>query len=111
MVVSLWVGFAIAFPVILWQLWAFLAPAFRSTRSGTVGFVLFASVLLAGGLVFGYFVALPAAVHFLTNYDSELYNTQIRAKDYYSFVLLVLAAWASCSSCRSSCWRSSGSAS
>jgi len=93
MVISLWVGLAIAFPVILWQLWAFLAPAFQEhTQRQLIGFVVFASVLLAGGLVFGYFVALPAAVHFLTSYDSELYNTQIRAKDYYSFVLLVLAA-------------------
>jgi sec-independent protein translocase protein TatC len=93
MVVSIWVGLALAFPVILWQLWAFLAPAFQEhTQRVLVGFVVFASLLLVGGLVFGYFVALPAAVHFLTNYDSQLYNTQIRAKDYYSFVLLVLAA-------------------
>jgi sec-independent protein translocase protein TatC len=93
MVISIWVGLALAFPVILWQVWAFLAPAFQErTQRTLVGFVVFATVLLAGGLVFGYFIALPAAVHFLTNYDSELYNTQIRAKDYYSFVLLVLAA-------------------
>jgi sec-independent protein translocase protein TatC len=93
MVISLWVGLAIAFPIILWQLWAFLAPAFHEhTQRALVGFVIFATLLLCGGLVFGYFVALPAAVSFLTNYDSELYNTQIRAKDYYSFVLLVLAA-------------------
>jgi sec-independent protein translocase protein TatC len=93
MVVSIWVGLALAFPIILWQVWAFLAPAFHEhTQRILVGFVVFATVLLAAGLVFGYFVALPAAVHFLTNYDSQLYNTQIRAKDYYSFVLLVLAA-------------------
>jgi sec-independent protein translocase protein TatC len=93
MVISLWVGLALAFPVVLWQLWAFMAPAFQEhTQRMLVGFVLFATVLLCGGLVFGYFIALPAAVHFLTNYDSSLYNTQIRAKDYYSFVLLVLAA-------------------
>jgi sec-independent protein translocase protein TatC len=93
MVISLWVGLALAFPFILWQLWAFMAPAFQEhTQRMLIGFVLFATVLLCGGLVFGYFIALPAAVHFLTNYDSELYNTQIRAKDYYSFVLLVLAA-------------------
>jgi sec-independent protein translocase protein TatC len=93
MVISLWVGLALAFPVVLWQLWAFMAPAFQEhTQRMLVGFVLFATVLLCGGLVFGYFIALPAAVHFLTSYDSSLYNTQIRAKDYYSFVLLVLAA-------------------
>jgi sec-independent protein translocase protein TatC len=92
-VVSLWVGFAVAFPVICWQLWSFLAPAFREhTQRILVGFVAFSTLLLAGGLVFGYYVALPAAVHFLTNYDTSLYNVQIRAKDYYSFVLLVLAS-------------------
>ena len=93
MIVSIWVGFALAFPVVCWQLWSFLAPAFQEhTQRVLVGFVAFSTVLLAGGLVFGYYVALPAAVHFLTNYDTSLYNTQIRAKDYYSFVLLVLAA-------------------
>ena len=51
-------------------------------------------MLLAGGVAFGYWIALPAAVHFLTNYDSELYNIQIRAKDYYSFAALVLLAMA-----------------
>jgi sec-independent protein translocase protein TatC len=92
-VVSVWVGFALAFPVVLWQVWSFLAPAFHEhTQRTLVGFVAFSSLLLAGGLVFGYFVALPAAVHFLTNYDNQLYRVQIRAKDYYSFVLLVLAA-------------------
>jgi sec-independent protein translocase protein TatC len=92
-VISLWAGFVLAFPVVLWQVWSFLAPAFREqTQRILVGFVVFASLLLAGGLIFGYYVALPASVHFLTNYDNSLYDTQIRAKDYYSFVLLVLAA-------------------
>lgn len=92
-VVSIWTGFALAFPVVLWQLWSFLAPAFgEHTQRVLVAFVAFASVMLAGGLVFAYYVALPAAVHFLTNFDKNLYNIQIRARDYYSFVLLVLAA-------------------
>ena len=36
-----------------------------------VGLAAFAAFLAAGGLAFGYFVALPAAVHYLTNYDVE----------------------------------------
>ncbi len=44
------------------------------------------------GLAFGYFIALPAAVHFLTDYDSSHYNILIRARDYYSFVITVLFA-------------------
>jgi sec-independent protein translocase protein TatC len=91
--VSLWAGFLIALPVVLWQLWSFLAPAFEQhTQRLVAGFVLLSSVLLACGLVFGYFVALPAAVHFLTNYDNNLFNVQIRARDYISFSMAVLLA-------------------
>jgi sec-independent protein translocase protein TatC len=43
-------------------------------------------------MVFGYFVALPAAVHYLTNFDKAEFNIQIRAKDYYSFTTMVLLA-------------------
>jgi sec-independent protein translocase protein TatC len=50
------------------------------------------AVLMVFGAAFGYRVALPAALHFLTNYDSSVYNTQIRASDYLSFAVLVLAA-------------------
>lgn len=91
--VSLYAGFALALPVILWQLWAYLAPAFRKgTERALIAFVAFASILFAVGVGFGYTVALPAAVRFLTNYDSQIYDIQIRASSYYSFALLSLVA-------------------
>src|SRR5437588_8376218 len=93
--ISLYAGFLLALPVILWQLWAFLAPAFEQRQQRNVAlFVLFASLLLVVGIVFGYFVALPAAVHYLTNYDKSLYDIRIRARDYYSFATMVLLAMA-----------------
>jgi sec-independent protein translocase protein TatC len=89
--VSLYAGFLVALPVILWQVWAFLAPAMQvGTQRVIAGFSVFAAVLLAAGIAFGYFVALPAAVHFLTNFDKEHYTILIRARDYYSFASLVL---------------------
>ena len=91
--ISLYAGFLLAFPVVLYQVWAFFAPAFAvHTQRVVVGLAAFAAFLGAGGLVFGYWVALPAAVHFLTNYDQSLYNIQIRAKDYLSFAAIVLFA-------------------
>ncbi len=91
--VSIWAGFMLALPVVLWQLWSFLAPAFEEhTQRLVATFVLLSTALLACGLVFGYFVALPAAVHFLTNYDNNLFNVQIRARDYISFSITVLLA-------------------
>jgi sec-independent protein translocase protein TatC len=91
--VSLYAGFAIALPVILWQIWSFLAPAVRKgVEKSVFGFVAFATVLFAAGIAFGHQVALPAAVHFLTSYDSGIYDIQIRASSYYSFALLSLLA-------------------
>jgi len=91
--VAIWAGFLIALPVVLWQLWSFLAPAFEEHAQRLVAyFVLLSTALLACGLAFGYFVALPAAVHFLTNYDNNLFNVQIRARDYISFSVAVLLA-------------------
>jgi sec-independent protein translocase protein TatC len=91
--VSLMAGLALALPVILWQLWSFLAPAVEEHAERTVlMFVLFATVLLAAGVAFGYWVVLPKAIHFLTNFDQHEFNIQIRAREYYSFVLTVLFA-------------------
>jgi sec-independent protein translocase protein TatC len=89
--VSLWAGLLLALPIVLWQLWAFLAPALEERRQRSVVVpVAFATVLGVGGVLFGYFVILNPAIHFLTNYDSSYYNIQIRARDYYRFVSFVL---------------------
>lgn len=93
MKVSLLAGVAIAFPVLLWQFWSFLAPAVEPHAERTVLlFVLLATALLVAGVAFGYWVVLPKAVHFLTNFDDQYYNAQLRARDYYSFVITVLLA-------------------
>jgi sec-independent protein translocase protein TatC len=91
--VSLYVGFLIALPVILWQIWAFFSPALQDgSRRAIAGMVAFATFLGAGGLVFAYVVALPASLKFLTSYDDKLYNQQIQAKLYISYASLVLLA-------------------
>jgi sec-independent protein translocase protein TatC len=89
--VSLFAGGALALPVILWQLWSFLAPALdRGVEHALVGFVLLASVLFGLGLLFAYEVVLPAALRYLTTYDSALYTIELRASSYYAFALLTL---------------------
>lgn len=91
--VSLFAAFALALPVLLWQAWSFFAPALAEGTQRVMGwFVVVATLLFAGGVVFAYRLALPAAVHFLTTYDSNLYEIQVRASSYYSFALLVLLA-------------------
>src|SRR3954469_8820044 len=93
--ISLYAGFLLALPIILWQAWSFLSPALEeANQQRIVGFVLLATGLLLAGIIFGYYVALPAAVHYLTNYDKNLYDIRIRARDYYSFATMVMLAMA-----------------
>src|SRR3977135_3779897 len=67
--VSLYAGFLLSLPVTLWQLWSFFAPAFdASSERRVLTLVGFATALGAGGLMFGYFILLPRAVHWLTSY-------------------------------------------
>ena len=89
--VSVWAGLVLASPVILWQLWGFFAPAFeQGVERKIVGLVAAAALLAAGGIAFGYWVLLPRAIHWLTNYDSAHFVHLIQAKSYYSFVVTVL---------------------
>lgn len=91
--ISLVAAIALALPVILWQLWSFLAPALDERAQRTVAWcVAFATALFVGGVAFGKVVALPAALKFLTTYDEEQYQILIRAQDYYSFAVMVLVA-------------------
>jgi len=89
--VSLYAGFVISLPVILWQIWSFFAPAFDPTVERKV-LGLFASAVVLGGagIAFGYWILLPRAIHFLTHYDDKHFHNLIQAKPYYSFVVTVL---------------------
>jgi sec-independent protein translocase protein TatC len=92
---SLYAGFLLALPIILWQAWSFFLPAFEPAHERMLRiFVLVSVALLAVGLVFGYYLALPAASHFLANYDKSEYQTFIRARDFIGFAAKVLVAMA-----------------
>jgi sec-independent protein translocase protein TatC len=78
---------------VLWQAWAFLAPAVEPHFERILLlFVVFASALFITGVVFMYYVVLPRALDFLTSYDDELYDIQVRASYYYTFAAMTLLA-------------------
>ncbi len=91
--VSLITALALAIPVILWQAWAFLAPAVQPHVERVVlALVVLATGLFVTGVAFMYVVVLPRALDFLTSYDEELYDIQIRASYYYTFAAMTLLA-------------------
>src|SRR5581483_7109523 len=92
---SVYAGFLLALPIILWQAWAFFLPAFDAEHERMLRvFVVVSAVLLGIGIAFGYYLALPAASHFLANYDKSQYTTFIRARDFIGFAAKVLVAMA-----------------
>ncbi len=77
--------------MLLYQLYAFVLPAFSPQERGTVfPLMLMVPFLFVAGVVFSYYVVTPAAIHFLLNFNSDQFNVQIRAREYYSFFALTL---------------------
>ena len=84
--VSAYGAIVLALPVLLWQLYAYVLPAFSETeRRLILPILLLFPLLFVAGLAFAYFVVMPAALHFLLGFNDGQFNIQLRARDYYSF--------------------------
>ena len=81
----------LALPLILFQLYAFLLPAFSPQEKKTaVPFMVMVPILFLCGVAFGYFVALPRAVDFLLNFNDDNFDILVGARDYYKFSIVLL---------------------
>ena len=84
--VALLSGVIISFPFILYHAWQFMAPAFtKTTRVRVVMWLAFALVLFFGGVMFSYFIAIPAALKFLIGFSSGVAEARITLGKYVSF--------------------------
>ena len=91
--VAFYAALALAIPILVWQVWAFLAPALEEpSQRVVVRLVFFATVLLAAGMAFAYWVVLPNAIPFLLGFDADLYQVEVRAREYYSFAATTILA-------------------
>jgi sec-independent protein translocase protein TatC len=83
----------ISLPIVLYQLGAYVLPAFSDAeRRVVLPILLLVPVLFAAGVAFGYFVVMPAAVHFLLGFNDSQFNVQVRARDYYGFFGMTMLA-------------------
>jgi sec-independent protein translocase protein TatC len=91
--VSAYFALLLALPVILFQLYAFVIPAF-SPRERKVATPMLAAapLLFAAGLAFGYLVVVPGAVGFLQNFNAGSFDALVQARSYYQFVLFTMLA-------------------
>jgi sec-independent protein translocase protein TatC len=91
--VSLLFAFVLALPVVLFELYGFVLPAFSPREQRLVRpLTLAIPLLFAAGVLFGYFVVLPAAIHFFQNFNSNQFNVLVQAGQYYHFAGMTLLA-------------------
>lgn len=85
---SIWSGFIIAFPYVLWELWRFISPGLHEKeRKYSRGFILAASSLFFLGVLFGYYVVAPLSINFLGTYQvSDVVNNEIDLGSYIGTV-------------------------
>jgi sec-independent protein translocase protein TatC len=85
--VALFSGIALAMPVILYEIYAYIDPAlFPNERKFVRAIGLPVLLLFAGGMAFCYFVLLPRAIPFLLTFGGDVFTGQLRADEYLSFV-------------------------
>jgi sec-independent protein translocase protein TatC len=89
--VGIFTGFLISSPVIIWQVWSFVAPGLRrSERRFAIGFVGSATLLFLMGIAFAFY-AMPIALRFLTGFgNSDIVYFPV-ADRYVNFVLILIA--------------------
>ncbi len=83
----------LSLPVLLLQAYGFLMPALDpSQRRRMLPLTLAVPGLFIAGVVFGYLVVLPAAVHFFQNFNSDQFNVLVQASQYYKFAATTILA-------------------
>jgi sec-independent protein translocase protein TatC len=91
--VAVYGALILSLPVLIYQLYAYVLPAFSpSERRIALPLLLFAPLLFLAGVAFAYFVVMPPAVNFLLGFNDSQFNVQVRARDYYSFFSTTLLA-------------------
>ena len=84
-------GILLALPVLLYQVYAFVLPAFSPHEKRVVlPMLVTVPVLFIAGVVFAYFVVLPPALTFLLGFNANDFNIEVRANEYYGFFVLTL---------------------
>jgi sec-independent protein translocase protein TatC len=91
--VSIYGALVLSLPILIYQLYAFVLPAFKpAERRLALPILVLAPFLFLAGVAFAYFVVMPAAVQFLLGFNSSQFNVQVRARDYYSFFSTTMLA-------------------
>jgi sec-independent protein translocase protein TatC len=91
---ALLAGFVVALPVILWQIWAFVAPGlYPSEKHMIVPFVFVTTLLFVTGAGFGHIAVMPIMFKFFTSFDSEFVQSAWTMSEVFSLITRMFLAF------------------
>jgi sec-independent protein translocase protein TatC len=91
--IAAYAAIVLTLPILIYEAYAFVLPALSPRERKTITpFVVAAPFLFIAGVLFAYFVVLPAATKFLLNFNEDQFEIQLRAREYYSFFAMTLAS-------------------
>lgn len=100
--VTLFVAFVIALPFVLYQMWAYIAPAlYRNEKRLVLPIIVSGVTMFAVGMAYCYFIVFGMVFKFIAGFSPESVNFAPDIDSYFSFVLRMFLPSASLSKCRS----------
>jgi len=91
---SFFAGIFLSSPVIIYEIWRFVAPGlYEKEKRYVIPFVLFASIFFVAGVVFCYFIVLPAAFKFFVSYNTQYIRMLPSLGEYLSFSCIFLLSF------------------
>ena len=89
--VSLYSAIFLALPIILWQMWLFVAPGlYENEKKMALPFLIGTTIMFAIGVLFAYYIVTPFGFQFLITFGAFLYTPLINIEDYIGFFAKIL---------------------
>jgi sec-independent protein translocase protein TatC len=91
---SLLAGFALALPMVFWQIWAFVSPGLYSNeKKVALPFVIVSTALFAAGASFGYFMVFPLVYKFFASFSSDFVESAWTMREVFSLTTRLFIAF------------------
>jgi sec-independent protein translocase protein TatC len=88
---GLYIGVVIASPIVLYQVWLFIAPGlYKHERKAAVGFLVSSVSLFLMGIAFCYFILLPYTLRFLIGFNVPYFTPFISVNEYWDLMLILM---------------------
>jgi len=86
--ISLYGGFILSLPFILWHIWRFISPAlYESEKKIAILFVFFTFLMFLLGALFAYYIVFPLGIKVLIEFGGVNFEAMLKMSEYVGFFI------------------------